>query len=554
MTVGTGTACAIEVDRGSPEKIWIGPPYNAVDALPPDNLRMLLGLIDKSRWPLQICGDSGVGINAPAYTVCDTVGETRTDLDLEPPLAEGIPTLTQEYGGMGVTAYGCQLNCNYIISGTLGADVIIGKIDNQWHIIKVNGTAQPEGQMFTPSNDCRCCGNTWASMKLRARIVNIFPSLDCGPYRLCHEFRIDPISNRAGLNPLGITIGCQSASLTTDLENKADWTAFACGEQVEVLDVKCCITPSDCISGTGSVGTSEEETGTGTGTETVCRTEVVIRVGPVPGCSECTYDIMIYAHPDDNSPCERFIDQDIETVTAEACGLPDLRAGDRVILAKIPGGLPGREALGTGTTNPVEWFVIRACTSRDCANPCDPVTPEGPPCCGKYCSEMPQILNVTVEMLAGDLSGYDGPYTFQISKWNGSLTGCNGAADTRWSLVTPIPDGTIWPGFTTDPEPGPYPTWLDIEVLELICGGVSAEESCGNGTGSPAVAGPSFGFSVGGGLVPGGVDPLTITQDLSVACCEPLYLEYTVTGVPMGMAAGAGTQPALVTLKFTIFE
>jgi len=302
--------------------------------------------------------------------------------------------------------------------------------------------------------------------------------------------------------------------------------------------------------------------GSGSGSGDECRFEAMIRVSPtMDDCAQCTYDILIWAEPEDGDPCTDFEDVDIDEVVAEACGLPDLPAGTRVIMAKIPGGLPGREALGSGE-EPVEWFVVRACTADDCANPCDPEPdPFGPPCCGKYCSEHPNLLTVTVEMLSGDLSGAGAPYSFTISKHNGSPEDCNDAADTMWNLLAPIADGTIWPGVTTDPDPGPYPTWLDIESFVLFCGDndLATGACAGSGTGSGSGdIGPEFAAYMSGGIIGGGdltssTGNTLLTQDLTVSCCEPLYLEYTVTG-QFGMVGGAGTVPAIVTLKVTITE
>jgi hypothetical protein len=59
-----------------------------------------------------------------------------------------------------------------------------------------------------------------------------------------------------------------------------------------------------------------------------------------------------------------------------------------------------------------------------------------------------------------------------------------------------------------------------------------------------------MGLTLGGGLEPGIV---VATQNLVASCCNPLYLEYTVTGM-FGMVAGAGDVPAIVTLRIIITE
>jgi hypothetical protein len=484
---------------------------------PPIGLQMLLAYIDGRQWPLHNCGDLGIGLNALPWGAVDENLNRYTAIDAGP-VPGNFPLDPPVYPNIGITAHACQIDCNYLISGPLGAEAIVGKIDDQWHILRVTGTAQPSG-MFGPSNECRCCGNSLGSARLRAEIIGI-NTPGCSEYPLHTVWEIDTAFN-TGNNPLSISFSCQPTPESL-LEDKDDWSAFACGVEAEVRRLNCCA--------------PYEETGTGTGTGTACRFEAVIRTAVVEGCSECSYDILITVLPED--PCVEFEDEPFgEPVIMEACGLPNLEPGTRVIMAYFPHDNTGT---GTGTANEtIDWFVIRACTSDECANPCDVDPPVGPPCCGLLCSEMPETVTVAIEVLAGDISCPDGAGVTLIRTLTAN---CDGAADTRWTLAAPVPENTLCPG--TTPDPPNYPTWLDIESMQIVCG--SDAELCGNV--DLEIDGPSFSLAMSGGLVTG---DMFATQNLRASCCSPLYLEFEITG-QFAMVGGAGVINHEVTLRLTV--
>jgi hypothetical protein len=557
---GTGSAyyydeCDTRSDIGTANSVHVGAPYMPGDAIPA-GLKLLLALIDGSQWPLHVEGDTGVGVNADAWggikiTECEYI--TKID---DGPVTDGqFPADPPIYPGVGITAYGCQLNCSYIISGSLGSSVIVGKIDGQWHILRVLGSASTI-PLFGPSNDCRCCGNALKDVKLRAKVVYV--SSQAGDYRACDIFLLDPVSTSRGYNPLEITVSCNS-TVDSVLENIADWEVRVLGDPVEITSLSCCAEfPTDCTRvvydpsercecvGTGS------GTGTGTGTAVVCRFELNIRFTHLG----IEYYVLIYQDVEDvdDDPCTEFADEYIEDVIAEAAGLPNLDPGDRVIMARIPGGLAGRTALDG--VDPIEWFIIRACNSMDCAYPCDTPPPQGPPCCGVLCSEMPNGLTATVEILASDCCA--GSLAIPLTK-EGVDTQCDGAADTTWfahDLLDPTPPEIVICTGTS----GIYPTKVAINNLELICG--SAENECagtgtGTGTGTAGdVLGPIFSLWVsyyGAYAVPATVSTTLATQNRTVSCCSPLYLEYEIT-IPVCFVAGAGVVNASTTLRITITE
>lgn len=494
--------------------VQVGPPYNPTllgEPLPPGDLKMLLVLLDQRRWPLHNCGDKGLGVNATPWGFADTDVNNYAAIDGPNPIPS-YPLDPPTYPGVGITAYGCEIDCNYLITGPLGAEGIVGKIDGQWHILRVTGSANT-APLFGPSNECRCCGSSRKNRIMRATIIAV-NGTGC-EYALHQEFVLDAITPNSTTNPMQISISCEPQP-DSPLEEIDDWTAFACGIEAEITRLECCV-PID----------PEEPEGE-------CRFEAVIRTTEVEGCATCGYDILIYDEPGD--PCIRFEDEPFDApVVMEACGLLDLEPDTRVIMARIPGGLPGREALDGA--DPIEWFIVRACTPDECANPCDVDPPVGPLCCGKRCSEMPATVTVSITVLAGDFD-CDPPAGVTLHR----IADCDPAIDTRWTLPAAIPEQTLCPDVT--PDPPNFPTWLDIKDMLLVC--PVSEELCGSV--DPPVDGPGFDLQLSGGLVDGLV---SATIDLQASCCDPFYLEFTITG-QFWMVAGAGVINHEVTLKLVV--
>lgn len=545
-----GGECVVSSDIGTPKLVPLGPPYPPASSgtLAPEGLELLLALIDGRYWPLQVCGDPGIGTNAAAHSCFDHTHFRYTEIDPGP-----FPVVPNPDGpffpGVGITAYGCQLNCDYEITGDLGADVILGKIDGQWHILRVTGNCN-NSPLTRSNNECRCCGYTTAHSIATATILKVEPS-GCGGFACGDEYRLSPVSGAfCGDNPppLDIQVHCLSTA-DSEFEDIDDWQAMVCGQPAEIISVQCCTSRCELIChgddyeldcGFGS--DSGSASGSGSGSAEICVTAITIQTGPLSGCGGC--DLRIRVIFEAGEPCEEFEDEPIDIVTMEACGMPDLEPGDRVIMATIPGGIPGREALGG--CEPVEHFMIRACSSKEsCADPCDPEEPAGPPCCGKLCSEMPAALTMTIEVEDGKCACSDA-LTLTLTKIDRDT--CDFAADTKWSLVTPIPDNTFCPGETNEPPGGPYPQWLDIEQVELMCDSGVPEERCAP---DPDLEGPPMNLQISGGQDGGGF--VQATQNLIVSCCDPFYLEFDITG-NFCMAAGAGQPDNPVTLHITITE
>lgn len=558
--------CEVRTDIRIEPGVHVGAPYGIEEEVPP-GLLLLLALIDGAHWPLQIEGDTGVGTGARVEEGATVPGEdcgvTVTALDAGPIPDEVFPDPEKfVYPGVGITAYGCELNCNYVITGNLGASVIVGKIDNQWHILRVIQSASTT-PLFGPSNDCRCCGDSLRGTKLRAKVVYV--SSDGGDYRACDEFLLDPLSTELGYNPMEITLRCDSTpeSAFQDID---DWTATAFGEEVEITSIQCCTTFSDncerfvygpseaCLcdnSGSDSISSSLSES-------VDCRFEARIEFIHLG----IEYHVVIYIEHEEGDPCELFDDVYIEDVIMEAPGLPDLVAGDRVILARIPGGFAGRTALDG--QDPIEWFLIRACSSRDCANPCDEPPIFISKCCGKPCNELPNTLTATIEVIDSDCLCASG-ISFGATLIRDGIedADCSGAANIIWAVnPTDMAEPPEISGCINNPG-GVPPTKIRLANLELKCAD-SRVDSCGNDFGSVSSSlsasdpgyelGPNmlltvFGFNSYSSTIVS--NTYIATQNRDISCCNPFFVQYEVTGA---FCYGAGASPvgSTTTLRITI--
>jgi len=551
----SGNDCEIQSDIGEPKGTHVGAPYGLSDDVPP-GLKLLLALIDNSHWPLHVEGDTGVGKESRVDEGATIPCENITALD-PGPIPDGVfpEGPNYSYPGVGITAYGCQMGCNYIIVGNLGASVIVGKIDGQWHILRViaSGSTTP---LFGPSNECRCCGNALKDVKLRAKIFRVTPD-GCGPYRACDEFRIDPLSTQLGHNPMQLSLKCESTPESI-LENLNDWSATAFGSSAVVKSIKCCnqYAETNCYRTVDEgfelcICEEIDPDGSGSGSgDYLCRFEMVIEFTH----EGCEYTVLIYhdiADIDDD-PCVEFADEFIEDVVMEAPGLPYLEPGDRVIMAKIPGGLAGRTALNG--IDPIEWFLIRACNVQDCANQCDePSPPEISPCCGKPCDELPTTLSATIEVLSSDCPCPSGTsFGATLTRRGNPELDCSGAANIRWS-VSPTSDSEPPEivGCINNPG-GVPPTKIRLANLELKCADNTAD-ACGDGASGSAL-GPNmilevFHFNSYAATTVGGSG--LATQDRVVSCCSPFFVQYEITG-NYCYGAGASTVTAPTTLRITI--
>jgi hypothetical protein len=525
------------VPVGSPHKSHIG--YSA-DV--PVGLKLIEAVLGGMPSPIALCGDRGIGEYALQGGVPEIVFD-ETAVDRAP---DGTLTVYRPPPAVtsGVIAYGCDPNCSYLITGDLGADVIVWKDQaNQLQIIRVTAR-DPAVPLTGVSHACRCCGKYLPRTKLRAKILAIEPP--GGPYEVCDEFVVDPIIEGcdSAQNPLQISITC-SPTPSSVLEDPADWTAFAGGMSATVLSIGCCTGPTGCSAGT-STATATATSTSDTGTSTACRFEAVIQSALIDGHS---YTLLLWFDPE--NPCESGPDINIgDPVIAHACGF-DMDVGDRVIVLKIPAGFaPDGCAL-------VNWFVVRHCSTESCTDSCDP-EPVGPPCCGTLCSAMPDNLTLIIEAVGPNTCGCTEPVVLNLVKSGGTL--CDSAADTKWVLDPTLagpPLGEICQG--TLPDPPFFPIWLDITSVEVTCGTVEAScaEHSGTGTGtgtSENSDGPVFNMNVytttGGG--PGVGGSYMPNQDRKVSCCDTLYAEFhQADGICM--AAGAGIAPNPTALKYTIF-
>jgi len=368
-----GSGCGDSVDYGEPVITGIEGAYTgkAFDPeIDPTGLGLLLAKFDEGYWPIHVCGDTGVG--APF------IDEDAKD---------GNVLTTYENIGEPVTAHGCLMGCDYRITVSLAAEVIVAKIDGQYHIIRVRHTSSTV-PVFGSSSNCRCCGVVAQRTIFKYRILSVDPP-NCGDYRACDEFTADPGEHclpTAG-NPLSVVVGCLSDS-ESEFEDITDWTVTACGT-VTILSVECTAEVPNCAPAPSITEESEIcdcDTPTGV-VEDVTRIEIYVTVT----CDGCDYQLMIFTEVESAEPCA-LTDVPIAEVDIEACGLPNLNVGDRLIVAKVvspPHSPPF-------TCPKVKYYVVRACNINDCADPCDPPPPPVK-CCGLLCADLP-TLTATVEV------------------------------------------------------------------------------------------------------------------------------------------------------------
>lgn len=500
-----GECCDDQVDRGG--EVIVAP--GAREIAPNEGRRLLMALLDSRHWPMHVCGDTNTGAidwDQAVDSPCGHANEVITAIDDGPATDGTVGGFTEEnpnypFPGVGITAHACQLGCSYQIVGDLGADVIVGKIDGQWNILKIlcNATTQSVTEI---SNVCRCCGILSAGTKFEAIIKSIDPP-GCGPYDVCQRFELDPASCVG--NPLNITVAC-SPEPESEFSDIDDWEVRVCGVVAENLALDCCANPNADVcdepgSGSGS--------GSGSGE---CQFALSVQTGALASCDGCDYEILIRTIVPNDDPCAA-PDEDIEEVQAEACGLPDLDEGTRVILVKIPGGKTALFGSGSGCdagsgSGLVEWFVIRACDlDADCENPCEP--PEVPSlCCDKQCEEHPAAVTATIETDGTVCSCHDG----LVLANTGRGSPCDLSADVRWALDVPEFPGFIEKCENECPESGTGFAVFKFTDAVLICGS-SANLCAGSGSG----AAPSFSLRVNA------VDGV-LNED--TACCDPLFLEF----------------------------
>lgn len=373
--------CGDSADVGSPKIVGVEDAFTGrgLDPLAdPTGLGLLLALIDGRYWPVHVCGDTGVG--APFNE--NPVGVNK---------GGNVPTTFVPFGDP-ITAHGCLMNCDYHVTVSLAAEVIVAEIDGKYQILRVRHTSSTV-PVLGSSNECRCCGMTPQRQVLYYRILSV-SAPGCGTIRACDEYTIHPGENclpSAG-NPLSIRVGCISDAGSA-MQEAEDWSVYVCGAPATITDLFCAEPIPNCTPEIVSTEFTElcqcpDDYSDSYGT----RLEIYVTAT----CGDCTYEILIYSKLDMVDPCA-LEDVPIRVVEMEACGLPRLKRDDRVIVAEIQ-----TTEMDYHTGCPlVEYFLIRACSSEDCADPCDPPPPPTT-CCGIFCEDLPATLTAIIEILDCD--------------------------------------------------------------------------------------------------------------------------------------------------------
>jgi len=540
MTTGTGLHdCGIDEQTGTGHIVGIEGAFTGKTLDPtadPTGLGIIMARIDSRYWPLRVCGDSGIGA---LFNVADN---KNLDISTENIYIDPIDA--------PITAHACIINCDYRITVTESAQVIVAMIDGVWNIIRVLNSASTV-PIVNSSNTCRCCGFTPKHTLLRARILSVTPG-GCGGYQACDEFIINPETARCGNdedNPLNIRVGCSPNPLII-YENIDDWYATVCGVEATIISVDCAAPYIDCEPSTGTgteCGCTGTGTGTGTGTAaTLTRFEMIIETGPIAGCAKtgtggsfCEYRILIYSDPELPEPCA-LADVTIDEVYAESCGV-ELAVGDRVILCNIPeNGTDIARGTGTGLgCGMVEWFVLRACSDEDCNPTCDPPPPPPTTCCGILCEDLQETMTATIEL--DDCDCLPCSFTIVMPK-----VPCSPGTERGQWRYTAVPESEFFPA---ERKCDNYRTFFRFDEIQYFCGG-EPEPDTGTGTGT----GTSDAIEQTAALIFNGMGGRLIESS-----CNPMYavFELDVAGICIdkfpGMT-GTAADDLSCTARITITE
>jgi hypothetical protein len=477
---GSGSCSETTEDIGSPVIVGVEGAFTGIAFDPdtdPTGLGMLLAKIDGRFWPLSVCGDSGAGgiFNDPLAKNLD-VPTSEVYID---PIDKPI------------TAHACLLPCDYRITTGLGAQVIVAKIDGVWNILRVLNSATTV-PVTGSDRRCRCCGLSPQTV-FRARIIEVHSESGSGSgsggcYPPCTEFilkhnAVNCDSDPA--NPLSIEIGCDPLASST-LQNVGDWTVTVCGVEAEITSLECAAPVPDCepedVDGVCVCVDEGTGSGSGSGSGGDTRFEMYIRTHSLPECGGCDYTILIYTQPDEEDPCA-LEDVPIDIVRAEACGIPDLPVGTRVIMVKVPQDAEDESV----ACEENKWWIVRSCYFNDCADNCDPPPPPVV-CCGVLCQDLPATMTATLEYSDCICD----PCTFEIIM---DKRPCEPGSEVGiWSLEA-IPE---------DYKCETDRTIVRFDSIEYYCGG---EGGSGSGSGSIDQEATLILNGVGGTLIESSCNP-----------------------------------------------
>lgn len=505
---GTGTSdpddtVIVSVDSNLPA---VGPTDPALDKAlgRPVLLANLPGPQGSSQTAIGVCGDYGLGfgpienryaIQINTFEAYTTGGGGIQCLegpvsypDANGPSPYGTPVLYSsqitEDEHWSVLATSCLLGCDYDIDDqTESSEVLLALVDNHFWMVKVTHGAL----VSISTKPCNCCDisgqileATLSGDNIPTTVVRLLPTRGSNYWSGSAE-----IICSDGDDPVyvPVTLACSGPPTATTTQ-PSEWTMTVCGLTLAITEATC------------------DDNGTGF--------KVVASGGENMTCCDSSISATVVATGDTIS-VECFEETLGDTVVAEACGMPDLQEGDYVLMVQPPQDKTGTGS-GTGSGDDIEWFIITACAdSKSCDSPCDPPPPPpGPPCCGIDCVDWADTLTAVVEFTADDCGtcstdvplikdGCDGASVVHVAEADGTCNGVDGA--------------------------------FNVGRLNLAC--ATADDECGT------EANPKPGLY---GLSSDTLGEFTLNGD--TACCDPLFLEFTLEGVeicnPFGMGSPLG--------------
>lgn len=449
--------------------------------------------IDGRYYPLHLCGSTNTGL---WWDGCHHGVFGGAAVDPLDPFNSGCGI---QLTGEVVSAQACVLPCSgYVIDTTFKPVVLVAKIKGQWFIVSVLdgfNLASP-GRKGCEGFCCDLGGGD-----INAHLSGC--SLWDGETILLQG---DGLSWSGSKTKSGVTL---SIAITCDdlVPPDGDWEVIVTcdnGSQVFNPEVVCGGT------GSGSATTGGHIAGV---TTNVC-TCGTVNIGFSPAestkqsrCTEPTRTGTI--------------------VDARACGLPDLRVNDLVIMAQFTGRVDGPgtgtgsetgsgTGTGTGLVPELQYHIISACAERYDCEPCPPPPP--PPeldCCGFDTETVPQGLVAIA--------------TFGYTNDQGCV--CHAELTIFFDLVegSNPPEWTQSPGLVLCPsgsEGSSTGTGVDGSVF-LGFSGLRIQCSGGTGTGTETGTGSSASLFF---LTDGNCNPPGIPVGSSNDSCSPLYMEFDYNG------------------------
>lgn len=441
------------------------------------------------RWEtVGLCGNTGLGLY---YYGCSGGSVTNQ--------GDYIPT-TDDVSGK-VVAQVCSLQClDYILDPTLSPIVLMAQIGSQWFIINVvdrpSTLTTKDGSITTVCADA-CCG-------IGFKYIEVTIGTGCGALSGQVFNLIGAGGSWSGQVTAGGDTFLMSISCSIGTAAAEDWSVNGgCGSAVAADDFTI-LCDTNSMSGTADFSSM------------TCGL-----------CSSVSVSFQSIEIPD--KPCETTTLTGVEVIM-EACGVPPLAIGDRVIMAEVPKlGSACSTGTGTGTATEPQWQMIQACSDQiECGDDCDPPPPEDAECCDWTTVEIPENLVGTIAV-SSDLGECECSGTVVFGR-----TG---------DAIPPVWTQTD----SADCEADPYTGTGVANALTAMSGMVISCQGVTTGTGTGTAALGEFSLDINGSC--SGAAPAYEAG----GSCDPMLVEWSGIDIS-GCCTGGVPSPSTVTMTLEVTE